>query len=74
MINDVRGVEPVDKNIEVCRHGQNVSSEYISEKNPDYRFVIGPSAAIGEKGTAKEVIENEIVKSSKAYKYGHITY
>ncbi|MED4302411.1 siderophore ABC transporter substrate-binding protein [Bacillus licheniformis] len=74
LIHDVLGVEPVDKNIEVSLHGQSVSSEYISEKNPDYLFVIDRSAAIGEKGTAKEVIENEIVKSTKAYKNGHITY
>ncbi|MEC1229455.1 siderophore ABC transporter substrate-binding protein, partial [Bacillus paralicheniformis] len=74
LIHDVLGVEPVDKNIEASLHGQSVSSEYISEKNPDYLFVIDRSAAIGEKGTAKEVIENEIVKSTKAYKNSHITY
>ncbi|MFN2746647.1 MULTISPECIES: siderophore ABC transporter substrate-binding protein [unclassified Bacillus (in: firmicutes)] len=74
LIHDVLGVEPADQDIKVSLHGQSVSSEYISEKNPDYLFVIDRSAAIGEKGTAKEVIENEIVKSTNAYKNGHITY
>ena len=54
LIHDVLGVEPVDKNIEVSLHGQSVSSEYISEKNPDYLFVIDRSAAIGEKEQQKK--------------------
>lgn len=74
LVHDVLGVLPADKQIKASLHGQSVSSEYISEKNPDYLFVIDRSAAIGEKGTAKEVIENEIVKSTNAYKNGHITY
>lgn len=73
LVHDVLGVQPADKQIKASLHGQSVSSEYISEKNPDYLFVIDRSAAI-EKGTAKEVIENEIVKSTNAYKNGHITY
>ncbi|MGN9863689.1 siderophore ABC transporter substrate-binding protein [Bacillus swezeyi] len=74
LVHDVLGVAPADQNIEASLHGQSVSSEYISEKNPDYLFVIDRSAAIGEKGSAKEVIENDIVKSTNAYKNGHITY
>ncbi|WP_307893377.1 siderophore ABC transporter substrate-binding protein [Bacillus swezeyi] len=74
LIHDVLGVAPADQNIDASLHGQSVSSEYISEKNPDYLFVIDRSAAIGEKGSAKEVIENDIVKSTNAYKNGHITY
>ncbi|PAD59100.1 ABC transporter [Bacillus sonorensis] len=74
LVHDVLGVAPADQNIKASLHGQSVSSEYISEKNPDYLFVIDRSAAIGEKGSAKEVIENEIVKSTNAYKKGHIIY
>ncbi|MDA7026487.1 siderophore ABC transporter substrate-binding protein [Bacillus sp. CLL-7-23] len=74
LVHDVLGVAPADQNIEASLHGKSVTSEYISEKNPDYLFVIDRSAAIGEKGSAKEVVENQMVKSTNAYKNGHITY
>ncbi|MCR8631599.1 siderophore ABC transporter substrate-binding protein [Paenibacillus radicis (ex Xue et al. 2023)] len=75
MIHDVLGITPVEKNIEVSTHGQNISFEFIVEKNPDYLFVVDRETAVGEsKTTAKQIIENELVKKSNAFKNGKIIY
>ncbi|NHN29675.1 siderophore ABC transporter substrate-binding protein [Paenibacillus agricola] len=74
-IHDVLGVVPSEKNIEVSTHGQTISFEYIVEKNPDILFVVDRETAVGEsKTTAKQVIENELVMKTNAFKNGSIVY
>lgn len=69
------GFTATDKNIEVSSHGQNISYEYLAEKNPSYLFVLDKGAAIGkESKPAKETVETELVKATKAYKDGNIIY
>lgn len=68
------GFEPVDKNIEVSKHGQNITFEYILEKNPDYIFVIDRAATTGGSVSAEQVFDNEIVKQTNAYKNDKIIY
>lgn len=74
IIHDVFGVKPADEKIEVSTHGQSVSPEYIVEKNPDYLFVIDRGAAVEGESSAKQVIENELVKKTKAYENDNIVY
>lgn len=77
VIHDVFGFKPADANIEVSTHGQSVSFEYVMETNPDYLFVVDRSAVVagsGEAAPAKQVIENDLVKNTTAYKEGHIVY
>lgn len=77
IIHDVFGFTPADANIEVSTHGQSVSFEYVMEKNPDYLFVVDRSAVVagsGEVTPAKQVVENDLVKNTNAYKDGHIVY
>ncbi|MFW5436446.1 siderophore ABC transporter substrate-binding protein [Paenibacillus apiarius] len=74
IIHDVFGYTPVDNNIEVSTHGKSISFEYIVEKNPDYLFVVDRGAAIGGESSAKQVVENELVKNTKAFKDGNIVY
>ncbi|MED2008068.1 siderophore ABC transporter substrate-binding protein [Brevibacillus borstelensis] len=74
IIHDVFGFTPADKNIEVSTHGQSISFEYIVEKDPDFLFVIDRTAAVGGETSAKGVVENELVKKTKAFKEGHIVY
>ncbi|WP_126429022.1 siderophore ABC transporter substrate-binding protein [Brevibacillus marinus] len=76
LIHDEFGVTPVDTNIEVSTHGQSISFEYIAEKNPDYLFVVDRDAVVGGEGasSAKEVVENELVKNTKAYQNNQIVY
>ncbi|WP_283246466.1 siderophore ABC transporter substrate-binding protein [Paenibacillus sp. Marseille-Q4541] len=76
IIHDVFGFTPADENIEVSTHGQSVSFEYIVEKDPDYLFVVdrGVINAEGDASSAKDLVENSLVKNTKAYKDGHIVY
>lgn len=74
IIHDVFGVKPADEKIEVSTHGQSVSPEYIVEKNSDYLFVIDRGAAVEGESSAKQVIENELVKKTKAYENDNIVY
>ena len=57
-------------------HGNEASFEFIVEKAPDYIFVMDRDAAIGTDGAklAREIMENELVMGTDAYKNGNIVY
>jgi iron complex transport system substrate-binding protein len=57
-------------------HGNESSFESVVSLNPNYIFVMDRDSAIGAAGTniAKEIIENELVKKTDAYKSGNIVY
>lgn len=57
-------------------HGNETSFEYIVRLQPDYIFVMNRDEAIGTEGAtpAKEVIENELVQTTDAYKNNRIVY
>lgn len=74
MVYSKFGFTPADANIEVSNHGQNISFEYLKEKDADYLLVLDRGAVVGGQTPAKEVVENELVKTTKAYKDGHIIY
>ncbi|TYS61089.1 siderophore ABC transporter substrate-binding protein [Sutcliffiella horikoshii] len=74
IIHDEFGLTPVDNGIEVSTHGQNVSFEYILEKNPDYLFVIDRGAAVEGESSAKTLLDNDIIKQINASKEGNIVY
>lgn len=74
LIHDVFGYKAADEKIEVSTHGQNVSFEYIAETNPDILFVIDRDAAVGGDASAKDSIENDLVKKTNAYEDGKIIY
>ena len=66
----------VDANIDTSTHGNEASFEFIVEKAPDYIFVMDRDAAIGTDGAklAREIMENELVMGTDAYKNGNIVY
>ena len=66
----------VDANIDTSTHGNEASFEFIVEKAPEYIFVMDRDAAIGTDGAklAQEIMENELVMSTDAYKNGNIIY
>lgn len=74
LIHDEFGVVPVDPNIEASTHGMSISFEYIMEQNPDYLFVIDRGAVVGGETSARQMLENELVKKTKAYQNDHIIY
>lgn len=66
----------VDANIDTSTHGNEASFEFIVDKNPDYIFVMDRDAAIGTDGAqlAQDIMENELVMGTDAYKNGHLIY
>ena len=69
------GFMSADSSIEISNHGQSISNEYLVSKHPDYLFVIDKGAMTGsENQPAKEIVENELVKTTDTYKNGNIVY
>lgn len=55
--------------------GKVISYEYIKEKDPDYILIIDRNAATNQGGvTAKDLLDVDIIKSTKAYKNNKIIY
>ncbi len=56
-------------------HGDISSYELILKLNPDYLFVLDRGSAVGEGSTtAKEMLDNEIIHQTSAWKNGNIVY
>ena len=68
------GFTVTDETIESNKHGQEISFEYIKAQNPDYLFILDRGAITGAQASVKEAMENELVKTTKAYEDGHILY
>ena len=69
------GVPMADPSIKTAGHGQPISFEFIQKLNPDWLFVLDRIAAIGSEGkSAKDVLDNELVHQTKAWKNNHIVY
>ena len=66
----------VDAAAATSTHGNEASFEFIVKTNPDYVFVLDRDAAIGTDGAklARDIVENELVMGTDAYKNGHIIY
>lgn len=74
LIHDVLGVTPVDETIEAVNHGQNISFEYIAEKNPDLMYVLDRNAVTAGDYTAQTTLDNDLVNGTTAGSEGNITY
>lgn len=74
IIHDVFGFKAADEKIESSTHGQGITFEYVLETNPDVLFVIDRTAAVGGETSAKETVENELVKKTTAFKDDAIYY
>ena len=66
----------VDADVDTSTHGNEASFEFIVDKNPDYIFVMDRDAAIGTDGAqlAQDIMENELVQSTDAYRNGNLIY
>lgn len=72
--NDL-GMPMADETIKSAGHGQPISFEFIQKLNPDWLFVLDRIAAVGEEGqSAKEVLDNDLVRQTKAWKNGQVVY
>lgn len=65
-----------DADISTSTHGNEASFEFIVEKDPEYIFVMDRDAAIGTDGAklAPEIMENQLVMGTDAYKNGNLIY
>lgn len=68
------GFPAADENIEVVNHGQNVSFEYLVQVNPDVMLVIDRAATVGGSISARQVMDNALVKMMDAYRNDNIYY
>jgi iron complex transport system substrate-binding protein len=75
LLHDVFGLKQVDENIEASTHGQNVSFEYLVEKDPDYLFIVDRGSVVeGGKSSATSIVENKLVENIKAVKNDNVVY
>jgi len=74
LIYNQLGITNKDDKIEESNHGQQVTFEYIAEQNPEYLFVVDKGSATGGEGTAKALFDNDLIKSTDAYKNDKIVY
>lgn len=68
------GSESSDESSSTPTHSNEVSFESIVSLNPDYIFVMDRDSAIGSNGAqmAQEVMENELLMKTDAYKNGNL--
>lgn len=74
MVHKEFGFPPADPNIEVVNHGQSVSFEYLVKTNPDFLLVIDRAATVGGSISAKQVLDNPLVKMTDAAQSDRIIY
>lgn len=74
-LHDIYGIKPAAPDLSVGNHGQPINAEFILKTNPDWLFVIDRDAAIGRDGnSAKQVLDNDLVRQTNAWKNEHIVY
>lgn len=68
LVYDTLGFNAVDKKVSNSNHGQNVSNEYVNKENPDVILAMDRGQAVSGKSTAKQALNNPVLKNVKAIK------
>jgi iron complex transport system substrate-binding protein len=69
------GFKETVKGLKVGRHGDAISYEFISEHNPQVLFVLDRDKLVNkDKSHTREDFENELVKSTDAYKQHRVKF
>lgn len=75
VIHDTFNIKPAAPEVKVGLHGQPISFEFIRKVDPDWLFVLDRDAAIDARGQpARQLLDNELVRESKAWRRGHVVY
>lgn len=75
IVYDDYGLTPAVEGLDTGNHGQAMSNEFILETNPDWLFVVDRDAAIGREGnSAAQVLDNELVRQTTAWKEDQVVY
>lgn len=73
IIHDLFGVKPAVADLEVARHGQPVSSEFIKKANPSYLYLVDRSAVVNKDAAeTSAVFENALIQETEAFKKGQV--
>lgn len=74
LFNDL-GIAPTISDVEAEAHGDAISFEAIQQANPDLLFVVDRDASIGQEGeAAAQVLDNELMATTKAWSNGDVVY
>ncbi len=68
LVYDTLGFNAVDKKVSNSNHGQNVSNEYVNKENPDVILAMDRGQAVSGKSTAKQALNNPVLKMLKQLK------
>ena len=68
------GFKPIDESIKSSTHGQSVGFEYILEKIQTFYLSWTVPRRLQKNQQCTKVLDNDIIKQTKAYKDGHIVY
>lgn len=74
LIHQAFGFPAVTDRIETATHGQNISFEYLIKANPDVIFVVDRAAVAGGSVSARQTMDNVLVKMTNAAKNETIIY
>lgn len=75
IVYDPLGIKPAADNLSKDTHGDAISAEFLAKIDPDLLYVVDRDAAIGESGkAARQVLDNELVKKTKAAQNNKIVY
>lgn len=75
LVHTELGIKQAITDVEAEAHGDAISFEAIAETNPDILYVVDRDAAIGEEGeSAKQVLDNELVATTNAWKNDEVVY
>ena len=74
IIGNEIGFENLAGDVVTSTHGNEASFELVVQMDPDYIFVMDRDAAISSEGAqlAQEIMENELVMSTRCYQDGHL--
>ncbi|BDR15155.1 siderophore ABC transporter substrate-binding protein [Vibrio sp. STUT-A11] len=72
---DVLGVKPASKKVETSLHGQPISSEFISQADPDILYIIDRTAVMeGKPAIDAEHLANPLLRQTTAWKNDNIVF
>ena len=74
MVFDVLGVHESVEGLEVHRHGNPVSSEFVQKANPDILFIVDRSLVVEKAVLDKAEVENKLIQQTNAAKNSKIYY
>ena len=74
IVHDVLGVNEAVEGLEVHRHGNPVSSEFVQKANPDILFIVDRSLVVEKAILDKAEVENKLVQQTNAAKSSNIYY